>query len=222
LENVEFQQFVGSLDPRYPMPGRTLLGKELDKFLFDLKANIRTFLSVAQKVSLCADIWPKRGLTSSYLGVTAHFFSTSDHRRHCVTLVVRRMVGSHTAEHVRETVGEVIKEWEISVSKVRVIVTDNGSNMVAAFKDYFEPEEIEEGEIEGRVEEEQDIGITETNAWEDDEEDFVSKELEHDVTFLSYIKCIPCFAHTRSFLFLIKWTLLRFGWELPSSVCHCS
>ena len=30
--------------------------------------------------------------------------------------------------------------------------------------------------MEGGVEEEQDIGITETNAWEDKEGDFVSKE----------------------------------------------
>ena len=54
------------------------------------------------------------------------------------------MVESHTAEHIREVVEEVTKEWEIPEKKVRVIVTDNGSNMVAAFKSHFEEEEVEE------------------------------------------------------------------------------
>ena len=57
VENVEFQQLIKSLDPRYPLPSRALLGKELDKVLIDLKAIIHTYLPAARKVSLCADIW---------------------------------------------------------------------------------------------------------------------------------------------------------------------
>ena len=34
-----------------------------------------------------ADIWSKRGLSSSYQGVMAHF-SHKDHGRHCVVLVL--------------------------------------------------------------------------------------------------------------------------------------
>ena len=36
--------------------------------------------------------------------------------------------------NVRGLVIAVLTEWDIPVSKVNVIVTDNGSNMVAAFK----------------------------------------------------------------------------------------
>ena len=110
VENVEFQQFIKSLDPRYPVPTRALLGKELDKVLVDLKASIHIYLAAARKVSLCADIWSKKGMTSSYLGVTAHFFSFHDHRKHCATLAVRRLLGHHAAEHVKEVVEEVMKE----------------------------------------------------------------------------------------------------------------
>ena len=189
VENVDFQQFVKSLDSRYPIPGRTLLGKELDKVLVDLKASIQTYLCAARKVSLCADIWSKKGLTSSYLGLTAHFFSCHDHRKHCVTLAVRKMQGRHTAENVREVVEEVMKEWGIAESKVRVIITDNGSNMVAAFKTHFDEEEVEEENV--------DVGVAfEADSWEEDEDDFVTKEIDHDVAFTSFIKRIPCFAHT--------------------------
>lgn len=100
VENEEFQSLVGTLDPRYPVPSRTLIGKEIDKVMVDLKANIMRYLLEAQKVSLCTDIWTKRGMTSSYLGVTAHFFSRRDHKRHRVTLAVRRMPHPHSAVNI--------------------------------------------------------------------------------------------------------------------------
>ena len=66
VENVEFQQLIKSLDPRYPLPSRTLLGKELDKALVDLKASIHTYLAAARKVNLCADIWSKKDMTALF------------------------------------------------------------------------------------------------------------------------------------------------------------
>ena len=172
VENVEFQQLIKSLDPRYPFPSRALLDKELDKVLVDLKASIYTYLAAARKVyKLVCRYLVKKAMTSSYLEVTAHFFSCHDHWKHCVTLAVRRLLGCHTAEHVKEVVEELMKEWEIPESKVRVIVTDNGSNMVAVFKSHFEEEEMD---VDGDIDE--------------DEDDFVSKEPDHDITFSSFIK----------------------------------
>ena len=192
VENSEFQRFMESLDPRYPIPSRTLLNKELDKVMFDLKATIQTYMSMARKISLCTDIWSKRGLTSSYLGITAHFFSSRDHRRHCVTLAVRRLLGSHTAEVVKETVEEVMKEWQIPTNKVNAIVTDNGSNMVAAFRSHFE----EHGEDEEEIEEVEGIRDVSAECEDDEEEDFISREVDFEVSFSSFIKRVPCFAHT--------------------------
>ena len=79
VEDAEFRSLIKVLDSRYPIPSRTLLGKELDKVLATFKENVAGFLSQAHKVSLCADIWLKKGLTSSYLGVTAYFFSRKYH-----------------------------------------------------------------------------------------------------------------------------------------------
>ena len=47
-------------------------------------------------------------------------------------------------EAVRETFEEVMKELGIPKNKVNAVVTDNGSNMVAAFKSHFEEDEEEE------------------------------------------------------------------------------
>ena len=46
----------------------------------------------------------KKGLTSSYLGIMAHFFSRKDHRRHCATLAVHAKdgVSSHRTLHQKD------------------------------------------------------------------------------------------------------------------------
>ena len=107
VENAEFR---GTLDPRFTVPGRHLIGKKLDLLMIELQGSIQQHLSTARKVSLCADIWSKKGLTSSYLGITAHFFSRKDHRRHRLTLAVRKSVPHpHTGECIRELVDQVLK-----------------------------------------------------------------------------------------------------------------
>lgn len=76
VENVEFKDLLHSMDPRYPTPGLTVINKELDEVMFELKAKISVHLQSATKISLCADIWSKKELTSTYLKITAHFFSS--------------------------------------------------------------------------------------------------------------------------------------------------
>ena len=112
--------------------------------MFDMKACVQRFLGDARKVSLCAEIWTKKGLKSSYLGITAHVFSRYDHRRHQVTLAVRQIVQHpHNAETIRE---DVLTEWGIPLSKVLNILTDNGNNMVKAFHEQFCDGDKEEDE----------------------------------------------------------------------------
>ena len=64
---------------------------EMDKLLIDLKGNLMSRLNDTRKVVLCVDIWSRKGLTASYLGITAHFFTRSDHKRHTATIAVRRL-----------------------------------------------------------------------------------------------------------------------------------
>ena len=70
----EFMDSLETLDTRYPVPGRTAPSKELNCVLIELKAKITTHLESANKISICCDVWSKKGLTSSYLGVTGLFF----------------------------------------------------------------------------------------------------------------------------------------------------
>ena len=104
-----------------------------------------------------------------------------------MTLAVRRMPSPHTADHVREMVLTVLSEWDIPISKVMVIVTNNGSNMVAAFKKYTATCTTTDEDVDS----EDDDDETDSDV----EDDFDDKELEHEATFVS-MKRISCFAHS--------------------------
>ena len=74
IQNKYFIDMLMTFDPKFVIPGRTQLSSEINNLLLVMKGNIKAHIDQARKVSLCADIWSKKGLSSSYLGITAHFF----------------------------------------------------------------------------------------------------------------------------------------------------
>ena len=124
--------------------------------------------------------------------MTAHFFSQRDHQRHQVTLAVRRLPHPHTGENIRDAVESILEEWSIPLSKVRVVITDNGSNMVKAFRQHFE----EDDEDDDGEEDDGSVKEVEPEASVQDEENFEDREMDHDITFKFYCKRLSCFSHT--------------------------
>ena len=201
VDTPEFRELLLELDPRYLAPGRAAVSQEVNKVLLDLKANIGTYIAQAQKISICADIWTKKGMTASFMGVTAHFFSKKDHRRHCVTLAVKKMPSPHTADNVLHVVQEVLSEWDVLPWRVQAILTDSGSNMVAAFKQVRSNSEgsLNEDSDGDNSSESGSAVSSDDGAGEiqSDIEDFERKELEHDVVFSSTsFRRVSCFSHT--------------------------
>ena len=104
-----------------------------------------------------------------------------------MTLAVRRMPSPHTADHVRELVDTILEEWDIPTSKVTVVVTNNGSNMVAAFRTYVaSPDDSQEDGGESEDDSESEVS---------QDDDFDECEEEHDLAFTS-MRRIGCFTHT--------------------------
>ena len=121
VEDPTFSSLITELDSRYSIPSRYMMSKKIDEVLIDLKSNILSHMLQAGKVNFCTDIWSKKGMTASFIGVTAHFFAS--HKRHNVTL----------GEEVLKIVLQIFKDWNIP-DHIGSIITDNGSNMVKAFK----------------------------------------------------------------------------------------
>ena len=92
---------------------------------------MKALLGSTERISFCADIWTKPGMTAALLGVIEHFYSRLDRKRHQITVAVQRFPSPHTGENVAKKMYTIIT---LSSCVFRVI-TDNGSNMVAAFKE---------------------------------------------------------------------------------------
>jgi len=122
------------------------------------------------------------GYLPAILELLRTFFSRCDRHRHIVTLAVRRLTSSHTAATIRLTVEEILAEWDINPSILSAILTDNGSNMVAAFKAKFN-------------EDDDDVKELVESSMPEDEQEFLDCEMEHDIEFSSFNR-ISCFSHT--------------------------
>jgi len=73
MKNIELRALIAAPDPRYNVLGRTLTNKHPDVLMAELECNIQQHLLAAQRISMCVDVWSKKGLTSSYMGTMAHF-----------------------------------------------------------------------------------------------------------------------------------------------------
>jgi len=195
-----------------------MIDKEMTKVLIELKGKVSAKIKDSSKVSICVDIWTKKGTTKTFLGITGHSFTRMDHRGRVATLAVKRFQSPHTVDSIEEEVCCVLEEREIPQEKAQANLMDDGSNVVAAFHDWHLETQEEEKDLEEEEEEEVDVGPTDpaddsngswhsTDAGSDEMEmgpdystdedilDYDQKELSHEMAF-SLHKRLSCFTYT--------------------------
>ncbi|XP_055343649.1 E3 SUMO-protein ligase ZBED1-like [Paramacrobiotus metropolitanus] len=134
VQHRMFSTFCARLRSDYVVPGRTKITDTMDELYAVMKAKVGSALQNGGLITICADIWTKKGMTESFLGVTAHFLSPEwEHK--AVTLAVRSLRRPHTASRIKAMVYQIIEEWKIPRDRFFIIVTDNGANMTAGFKE---------------------------------------------------------------------------------------
>lgn len=121
------------IDKRLTVPKKTKITNLVDKMYLNEKEKFKHRLSMARKVTIGLDIWTKKGLTASFLAVSACYFNSQDNKAEHILLNLKQMVHPHTAQAIAALVEECTEEWGIPKEKILTIITDNGSNMVAAF-----------------------------------------------------------------------------------------
>ena len=96
IRNEDFRTMLLTFDPHYRFPGRSRLMSFVNDAIAVMKVGIQQDMASARKINFCADIWSKKGLSSSYLGLTAHFFCPAKQSIKHVTLAVRVFPYPHT------------------------------------------------------------------------------------------------------------------------------
>lgn len=145
VDKEEFVELLEEANERLLLPGRFKLTKNIADLLQKMKNGINEALLEPRKISICADIWSRRSFASSYLAITAHYYSSKDHCLRKILLGLRGVEGSHTAENIHDIICALLDEYEIPDSKISRILTDNGANMIKSFKD--SKEELKMAEI---------------------------------------------------------------------------
>ena len=135
LHTVEKESF------RELVQGTVLCRKTLSVQLQDKSvartSDLRNRLS--QEIAVCTttDVWSC--MKRSYLGVTAHWVA-ADLTRQSAALACRRLKGSHTYDIIADALLSILTQYGLDHRSITFAVTDNGANMVKAFREYQQTE----------------------------------------------------------------------------------
>ena len=158
--SVEDEDFVKMM---LTVPKKSKITNLVDKLYNAERQKFKDRLATARRVTIGLDIWTKKGLTAAFLAISACYYCTQQNRSTHILLRLEQISHPHTTECIKTCVDRCTEDWGIPKEKILTVITDNGSNMVAAFKyeDDDEPsseddevqnsdEESEEGDEEQR------------------------------------------------------------------------
>lgn len=172
IDLIKFVDESKSQSSKLTFPSRYKAEITIDEIFENMKKTMIKSLKSAKKIVLSIDIWSKKGLSSSYLGVLATYFDRIDHSKKIIVLGLRQIEGTHTGENINNLLIKVINEFEISTDKIWKVGIDNGANMIRAI-DLFNEELIKEYEYL-------------ENEWD---------KCEYKIDHLDFTS-LPCFIHT--------------------------
>lgn len=178
------------------IPGPKGLVSEMKTFSHQLKSKIMTSLQSASRIALSSDIWSNKGLNGSYLGIIATYYDKLIERRRVVLLAVRKFTTiHHYNSHVFEIAKQVASEFEIPPKKVWRILSDGGSNMVAAFNvdSYVDKWNKEEDNEKGETK-----NLDVSNQLDENAMTFSDTSEEESLDAVANLdyKYMPCFIHS--------------------------
>lgn len=125
---------MSKIDKKLTVPKKTKISNLVDTLYLTEKQKYKQRLAMARKITIGLDIWTKKGLTASFLAVSACYFNSQENKAEHILLNLKQMAHPHTAHSILNLVDESTEEWGIPKEKILTIITDNGSNMVAAFQ----------------------------------------------------------------------------------------
>jgi hypothetical protein len=95
-----------------------------------IESRIKNLIASTDSVCVTVDLWSNRQMRS-YLGVTGHLVDSNFNMISCL-LTCSRFSGRHTASNIAANFEMVASKFDLT-GKIDFIVSDNASNMVAAF-----------------------------------------------------------------------------------------
>ncbi|XP_005113603.1 zinc finger BED domain-containing protein 1-like [Aplysia californica] len=142
VEDQGFRDFVEGLDPRYELPSRRTITRDLLPRKFKTEEDeLKTVLREARHVAITTDLWTSRQ-TESYITVTAHFLAPhTSWKLQAAVLATQKVAVDHTAANIAVLLKDLFEQWDIE-EKISSIVTDNASTMVSLVNDHMKKHHV--------------------------------------------------------------------------------
>lgn len=163
VSDPNFIDLIKAANKEINVMGRMTLMRRITDLTLTLKQKIIAKFNNAEFVSTAADIWSNQH--HSYMGISAHYIDKNMERR-SELLAVRHFPNPHTGERIAEVISAVHEEFNLNESKIVSTVTDNGSNIVKAFKDFGVRVIDDDGEeFEHDDSNEQELDLADIRIW---------------------------------------------------------
>ncbi|XP_026471184.1 zinc finger BED domain-containing protein 1-like [Ctenocephalides felis] len=135
VKRRDFINLLKTIESSYHLPSDTHFKNLLSTKYNSMKYLLKSELQLKDFYSLTCDIWADALNMVSYLGITIHYLSGE--KLKSANLETISLPERHTGDYIKEKLTSVIGDWELNVSKITAIVTDNGSNMVCGIRNFF-------------------------------------------------------------------------------------
>ena len=125
---------VSKLNPRYKIPSRKHFSEYEIPALYSLikESKVKPVLAQAGCYSTTTDLWTS-GSCDPYITFTIHLI---DEEWNLVSFCLETvpLYEDHTGQNIGDAVLDILENWGLDKDKLVVVTTDNGSNVVVAFR----------------------------------------------------------------------------------------
>ena len=100
VEDEDFINMMKKMDKRFTVPKKSKISTLVNETYVEQQKEFRHRLSMARKITLGLDIWTKKGLTASFISISACYFNPEDNKAEHILLNLKEMVHPHTAQAI--------------------------------------------------------------------------------------------------------------------------
>ena len=131
VNNKGFRHMFKAFEPRYIQPDRKILTQHYLPEMYEReKERIVESMKDLCYFSLTTDGWTSRA-TEGYIAHTVHYINNSwDLCSHLLDIV--ELPKEHTAVNLASELEECLDRWNLPVTKLAAVTSDNASNIVLA------------------------------------------------------------------------------------------
>nr|XP_033803666.1 uncharacterized protein LOC117362041 isoform X2 [Geotrypetes seraphini] len=137
VEQPAFIKLIQSLQPSKAVLSRRSLVSTIEKRYSVMCNNLAAHFTSVRYFCTTADIWSTHN--RSFFGTTVHWIDEMSLVRKSAALRCTRFNGRHTCDAIVSVLEQIHANFGIN-DKVQMIITDNGSNFIKAFRLYGDPE----------------------------------------------------------------------------------